>query len=159
MLSSAPTNDDTQAAQQDDDSVELDELPKYELRRPAQQATIVDMANLQSVDATVLGSAIPVSLLNTTNNDVSGLEQGQESRLELGDLSTGEAPEYSPSLVEASPAPTYDLSTELTSSTSSGSSVILTMPVSDPPAGPSTTAARTGAPSITITSAPPVYSP
>ncbi|KAF9961711.1 hypothetical protein BGZ72_002272 [Mortierella alpina] len=144
----APTNGNTEAAQQDDDSVELEELPKYERRRPAQQATIVDMANLQSVDANVLGSAIPVSPLSLTDNEGRGFEQGQpqELRLELGELSTVEAPEYAPSLVEASPAPTYDMSTQLASSTSSGSSVVLAMPVSEPPVGQSPTAAHTDAP-------------
>ncbi|KAF9961714.1 hypothetical protein BGZ72_002275 [Mortierella alpina] len=166
--SRVPTEDDMEAAQQDDDAVELEELPKYERTRPVQHATIVDMANLQSVDAAVLRTAIPLSPSNTSHNDGSGLEQGQESRLELGAISTAEAPQYLPSLVEvpaetlaplASSAPTYDLSAQLSSATSSRSSVVLTMPLSDAPAALPPTAANTVAPSITVTSAPPVYSP
>ncbi|KAF9936670.1 hypothetical protein BGZ75_007048 [Mortierella antarctica] len=151
----APTGDDTETAQQqqqqqDNDAMEFEELPKYQRRRPAQHATIVDMAN----------------------HDGGGLEQGQELRLELGgDLSTAEAPEYSPSpsLVGA-PAetpeaplaiPTNGLlsSTQSATSMHSGSSsVVLTMPLSEAPAAPPA-AAPTDAPSITITSAPPVYVP
>ncbi|KAG9327572.1 hypothetical protein KVV02_003817 [Mortierella alpina] len=151
----APTGDDTETAQQqqqDNDAMEFEELPKYQRRRPAQHATIVDMAN----------------------HDGSGLEQGQELRLELGgDLSTVEAPEYSPSpsLVGAPaetleaplaiPAPTDGLlsSTQSATSTHSGSSsVVLTMPLSEAPAAPPA-AAPTDTPSVTITSAPPIYVP
>ncbi|KAF9961712.1 hypothetical protein BGZ72_002273 [Mortierella alpina] len=157
-----PTNEDMEATPHDDDFVELEELPKYERRRPVQQATIVDMANLESVDTTVLGLDISVPSVNGASNDGNALEQGRESRLQLGDISTAEAPEYSPSLVEApaaAPVPNYDLSTQLASCTNSGSSVVLTMPVSDAPAGPPPTAAHIVAPTVTVTSAPPVYSP
>ncbi|KAF9576019.1 hypothetical protein EC968_000579 [Mortierella alpina] len=165
---SAPTGDDTDTAQQDDDAMELEELPKYQRRRPAQHATIVDLSNLDGVDAT-LRSAISVSSLDVTNPDGNGLAQGRDSRLELeGDLATIEAPEYSPSLVEptsettarpASPAPTSGLSSsQLATSLDSGESVILTMPLSETsPAQPAT--APTDTPHITVTSAPPDYTP
>ncbi|KAF9968809.1 hypothetical protein BGZ70_005613 [Mortierella alpina] len=164
----APTGSDTETAQQDSDTMELEELPKYQRRRPAQHATIVDMANLDNVDAT-LRSAISVSSMEVTSNDGSGLGQGQDVRLEFGDdLSTVEAPEYSPSLVAPSaetvaplipPAPSSGSnSTQLATSAHSGSPVMLDMPLSGAPAGPSM-APVTDTPSITVTSAPPVYSP
>ncbi|KAG9327574.1 hypothetical protein KVV02_003819 [Mortierella alpina] len=166
-----PTSDDNEVVPQDNDAVELEELPKYERRRPTQHATIVDMTNLESVDATVLRLAVSISSLelDVTNNDGSGYEQGQELRWELGGrLSTVEAPEYSPSLEEApaetasllpSPAPTYDRIAPLASSRHSGSSVMLTSTLSETPAGPVTAAPPGGAPFITVTSAPPVYTP
>ncbi|CAO3575000.1 unnamed protein product [Mortierella alpina] len=163
------TDSDTETAQQDTDTMELEELPKYQRRRPAQHATIVDMANLDDVDATLLRSAISVSSVDVINNDGSGIGQGQDVRLELGDdLSTVEAPEYSPSLVETpaetiapliSSAPTSgSTSTRLATSTLSGSPIILNMPLSEAPAGPPTVP-PSDTPSITVTSAPPVYSP
>lgn len=159
-----PTSDE--AAHQDN-SVELEELPKYQRKRPAQHATIVDMANLECVDATFSRSSMSLSALDVANDDGMGHEQGQELRWELGgDISTVEAPEHSPSSVEApaetpvplaSAAPTHGLP-PLVASSYSRSPVILSMPLSDAPAEPPA-AESAGAPSLTVTPAPPVYAP
>ncbi|KAF9291000.1 hypothetical protein BGZ68_005421 [Mortierella alpina] len=157
----APIGDvDTETAQQqqqDNDALELEELPKYERRRPAQHATIVDMANLASTDATVLRSAdILVPSREVTHHQGNDLEQGQELRLEMGDaLSTVDAPEYSPSLVEAPPPPPAETLVSCTSPATTNSSPSTQRMSSTG----SPTAAPTDAPFITVTSAPPVYAP
>ncbi|KAF9291315.1 hypothetical protein BGZ68_004403 [Mortierella alpina] len=156
-----------EAAHQEDYSVKLEELPKYQRKRPAQHATIVDMANLGSVDATFSRSSMSLSSLDVANDDGMGHEQGQELRWELGgDILTIEAPEHSPSSEEApaetpvplaSAAPTHGLS-PLVAYSYSRSPVILSMPLSDAPAEPPATEPA-GAPSLTVTPAPPVYAP
>jgi hypothetical protein len=94
------------------DDYELEELPKYQRKRPAQSATIIDMANLASVSPVVLDTiARPLSSSSLSSSEVQQgaqqrQDQGQEQEQQTSqqdNTPSSEASEYSS---QAVPPPT-----------------------------------------------------
>ncbi|KAF9358443.1 hypothetical protein BGX26_001727 [Mortierella sp. AD094] len=79
----------------DGEGLELEILPKYQRRPPAQSATIVDLANLQGVDPAVLTSVLGETALEIQSQVQQ--QQGQ-NQLSVEALDVTEAPAYSPPL-------------------------------------------------------------
>ncbi|GJJ69268.1 hypothetical protein EMPS_01614 [Entomortierella parvispora] len=88
---------------QDDDDLymEMEELPKYQRRRPAQSATIIDLSNLTSVDAAVLNTVIRDPEARLSLHGQAGPDAVHDIIITdpLEDDTT--APEYSPPLPPA----------------------------------------------------------
>ncbi|KAG9070479.1 hypothetical protein KI688_008015 [Linnemannia hyalina] len=104
------------------DDYELDELPKYQRKPPAQSATIIDLSNLASVNPEVLNNVVrPLSSSSmSTLSEVEppGTQQPPSALIEQGgqqssrdeDVPSSDVPEYSPpqlslSISSSSPAP------------------------------------------------------
>ncbi|KAF9169709.1 hypothetical protein BGX21_010482 [Mortierella sp. AD011] len=150
----------------DDEGLELEELPKYQRRPPAQSATIVDLSNLQSVDPAVL-----TSVLGETALEIQSRVQHQQERNQLGveALEVTEAPAYSPRLTASDDSQTIEVPNNITvaGSTEESSSTSLLSPtevgsvISSTPAQDSQTAPASAVATV-ITVAPPeppVYMP
>ncbi|KAF9908114.1 hypothetical protein EC991_010242 [Linnemannia zychae] len=114
------------------DNYELEVLPKYQRKPPAQSATIIDMANLASVDPAVLNTVVRPLSSSSSSSEMQALdvmhgaqqpstaleqqeqrqEQEQEQASQQDDIPSSDAPEYSPqppsssSLSLSSPLPT-----------------------------------------------------
>jgi hypothetical protein len=104
------------------DDYELDELPEYQRKPPAQSATIIDMANLASVSTAVLNNVVrPLSsssmsmLSEAQPPSDSMMQEGQRPPSALGeqggqtsqdeDIPSSDAPEYSPQPAPPSSSP------------------------------------------------------
>jgi len=82
-----------------ENDLELEELPKYQRRRPVQSATIIDLSNLASVDSTVLNTVIRDSDTRLSFHSQASLDAVHDIVINdpLEDDTT--APEYSPPLL------------------------------------------------------------
>ncbi|KAG0001850.1 hypothetical protein BGZ79_004071 [Entomortierella chlamydospora] len=154
----------------DDEGLEMEELPKYQRRPPAQSATIVDLSNLQGVDPAVL-----TSVLGETALEIQSRVQHQQERNQLGveALEVTEAPAYSPRLTASDDSLTIEVpnnitvagSTEESSSTSllsptEAGSVISPTQAQGSPIAPTPAPAAAAATVITVAPPePPVYMP
>ncbi|KAF9929260.1 hypothetical protein FBU30_001742 [Linnemannia zychae] len=119
------------------DDYELDELPKYQRKPPAQSATIIDMANLASVNPAVLENVVrPLSSMSSssssdaqTSNAMQDVQREGHEPNQDNDVPTTDAPEYTPR-----PAtPTPDTSNSTLPSTSSPASLVRQGTMSEPP--------------------------
>jgi len=148
------------------EDVELEELPKYQRKRPAQSATIIDMANLASVDQSVLENVIPRLSVSSSsssrsevqtsdgNNDLylrppslSALGEIQEQQERHGESRDEVVPSDTP---EYSPRPTAPSSPSPSSSSLSPSST---------PSAPLSTSLPDDPSLRRTTTQPPVYVP
>ncbi|KAF8934483.1 hypothetical protein BGZ58_005680 [Dissophora ornata] len=126
-----------------DEALELEVLPKYQRRPPAQSATIIDLSNLQGVDPAVLTSVLGES--------AEGIQNGVPE----------EVPGYSPPLPTLSPVSSLNITQSSTLGQEESEELetrITAMAVSMhnasvPPQSISTTA------QVPPTSEPPVYMP
>ncbi|KAF9112473.1 hypothetical protein BGX27_003299 [Mortierella sp. AM989] len=79
------------------EGLELELLPKYQRRRPAQSVTIVDLSNLQGVDPAVLNSVLGESV-----HEIQGQAQQNGQHIVCVEaLDMAEAPAYSPPLTSS----------------------------------------------------------
>ncbi|KAG0279183.1 hypothetical protein BGZ95_002037 [Linnemannia exigua] len=115
------------------DDYELDELPKYQRKPPAQSATIIDMANIASVNPAVLNNVVrPLSISSSSSSspsEVQALDMLHEAQRPLSALEQhqpeGEQQEQQTRREDILPsdAPEYSLPSISTSSSSSAPSV------------------------------------
>ncbi|KAF9343296.1 hypothetical protein BGX34_006957, partial [Mortierella sp. NVP85] len=137
-LSSTPSVDSTLEGSRNDDGLELEELPKYQRRAPAQVATIIDMSNL--------GTASSEASVHVQQGGGGG-EGGQDTMV---DIELEEAPAYSPSPALASSVPSSTAQVLATDTTSN--------PLT-PETQPGTTSTHLSVPAPSSTNEPPAYSP
>ncbi|KAG0041258.1 hypothetical protein BGZ83_002085 [Gryganskiella cystojenkinii] len=95
-----------------ENDIELEELPKYQRRRPAQSATIIDLSNLASVDATVLSTVVlegvrdPETRISLQSPTTEGSQDVVHDIIISDDeVDDTTAPEYSPPLPSSTPVP------------------------------------------------------
>ncbi|KAK3809927.1 MAG: hypothetical protein JOS17DRAFT_764610 [Linnemannia elongata] len=128
------------------DDYELDELPKYQRKPPAQSATIIDLSNLASVNPEVLNNVVrplssssmstlsegqppsnPIPMQGAQRPPSVLIEQGEQQSSRDEDVPSSDAPEYSPPLPSLSTS-----SSSATSSSAAGPSSHAT-PAPEPP--------------------------
>ncbi|KAK3848560.1 MAG: hypothetical protein J3R72DRAFT_429249 [Linnemannia gamsii] len=107
------------------DDYELDELPKYQRKPPAQSATIIDMANLASVNPAVLSNVVrPLSSSSSSSSsevqavDVMHGAQRPQAALEQQQLEGEQQAQQTrrEDIIPSSDAPEYPLSSTSTPS-------------------------------------------
>ncbi|KAF9207252.1 hypothetical protein BGZ49_000862 [Haplosporangium sp. Z 27] len=95
----------TAGTSENDEELEMEELPKYQRRRPTGSATIIDLANIQAVDPAVLTSVLGESALEIQNQIQLQQQQQQhaqgQDQLVVEALDVNEAPAYSPPLASS----------------------------------------------------------
>ncbi|KAK3813324.1 MAG: hypothetical protein J3Q66DRAFT_347981 [Benniella sp.] len=141
-LSPTPTADSTLQGDnnsENDDGLELEELPKYQRRAPAQVATIIDMSNL--------GTAPSEASIHVQQ----GGEGGQDTTVDIELEEPTETPAYSPSPA-LSPS-------SVPSSTAQAPAMDSTSNPFTPETQPGTTSTHLSVPAPSSTNEPPAYSP
>ncbi|KAF8981522.1 hypothetical protein BGZ46_002645 [Entomortierella lignicola] len=95
----------TAGTSENDEELEMEELPKYQRRRPTGSVTIIDLANIQAVDPAVLTSVLGESALEIQNQIQLQQQQQQhaqrQDQLVVEALDVNEAPAYSPPLASS----------------------------------------------------------